>query len=356
MSRPNAGGRRRPVAPSLLSALLVATSLGAQSPADSTRPLFVKADLWIAAGFVGTTVAMFPLDENVARQIRQDSTFNGFTQKSAVGFETISTPGAYVIGASIYLFGRVTKRQDITDFGWHGTEAVRVANGLTGFLKGTLGRARPFVSNDSNPRDFRLGGGFGQSERQSFPSGHTSPACAAAAAVTLFVRTGAPSGERTKGPDEPSLLVLTGAPEQHPHVLSSGDRVRPGDYVQVAYSAKRDGFGAVAREGDAISMALERATRHLPNPLLLVNHQHHRIGGRRDGPEVDGRGGRRRGDACGGEFAAGECVEHAAHKVDALRGTQRRCQPLFAMRERLDGDDRPAAHCVRPRFRGSRAT
>jgi hypothetical protein len=73
---------------------------------------------------------------------------------------------------------------------------------------------------------------------------------AAAAAVTLFVRTGAPSGERTKGPDEPSLLVLTGAPEQHPHVLSSGDRVRPGDDVQVAYSAKRDGFGAVlSRDG-----------------------------------------------------------------------------------------------------------
>ncbi len=73
---------------------------------------------------------------------------------------------------------------------------------------------------------------------------------AAAAAVMVFVRTDAPSGERTKGPDEPSLIVLTGAPEQRPHVLSSGDRVRAGDYVQVAYSAKRDGFGAVlSRDG-----------------------------------------------------------------------------------------------------------
>jgi len=152
------------------------------------QTLFTYRDAILAAGFAGLTVAMFPLDENVARQIRQDSTFNGFTQKSAVGFETISTPGAYVIGAGIYVFGRVTKRQDIADFGWHGTEAVLVANGLTGFLKGTLGRARPFVSNDSNPRDFRFGGGFGEAERQSFPSGHTSTAFAAAAAVTSETR------------------------------------------------------------------------------------------------------------------------------------------------------------------------
>jgi membrane-associated phospholipid phosphatase len=155
---------------------------------DRRQTLFTYRDAILAAGFAGLTVAMFPIDENVARQIRQDSTFNGFTQKSAVGFETISTPGAYVIGASIYLFGRVTKRQDIADFGWHGTEAVLVANGLTGFLKGTLGRARPFVSNDSNPRDFRFGGGFREAERQSFPSGHTSTAFAAAAAVTSEIR------------------------------------------------------------------------------------------------------------------------------------------------------------------------
>jgi membrane-associated phospholipid phosphatase len=155
---------------------------------DRRQTLFTYRDAILAAGFAGLTVAMFPLDENVARQIRQDSTFNGFTQKSAVGFETISTPGAYIIGGSLYLFGRVTKRQDLADFGWHGTEALLVANGLTGFLKGTLGRARPFVSNDSNPRDFRLGGGFGTSDRQSFPSGHTSTAFAAAAAVTSEIR------------------------------------------------------------------------------------------------------------------------------------------------------------------------
>ncbi len=156
--------------------------------AERRQTLFTNRDAILAAGFAGLTVAMFPLDKNIARHIRQDSTFNGFTQNSAVGFETISSPGAYVIGGGLYLIGRVAKKPDLADFGWHGTEAVLVANGITGLLKGTLGRARPFVSNDTNPRDFRFGRGFSSSDRQSFPSGHTSTAFAAAAAVTCEVR------------------------------------------------------------------------------------------------------------------------------------------------------------------------
>jgi membrane-associated phospholipid phosphatase len=155
---------------------------------ERRQTLFTYRDAILAGGFTGLTIAMFPLDKRIARRIRQDSTFNGFTQNSAVGFETISSPGAYVIGGSLYLYGRLTKKPNLTDFAWHGTEAVLVANAVTGFMKGTLGRARPFVSNDTNPRDFRFGGGFSTSDRQSFPSGHTTTAFAAAAAVTSEIR------------------------------------------------------------------------------------------------------------------------------------------------------------------------
>ena len=92
--------------------------------AERRQTLFTYRDAILAGGFAGITVAMFPLDKNIARQIRQDSTFNGFTQKSAVGFETISSPGAYVIGGSLYLIGRLRKKPDLTDLGWHGTEAL----------------------------------------------------------------------------------------------------------------------------------------------------------------------------------------------------------------------------------------
>jgi hypothetical protein len=155
---------------------------------ERRQTLFTYRDALLAAGFAGITVAMFPLDKRIAADIRQDSTFNRLAQNGAVGFETIAAPGAYVIGGGLYLYGRIAKRPDVADFGWHGTEAVVLANGVTGLLKGILGRSRPYVSNASDPRDFRFAGGFSTSDRQSFPSGHTTTAFAAAAAVTSEIR------------------------------------------------------------------------------------------------------------------------------------------------------------------------
>jgi membrane-associated phospholipid phosphatase len=56
-------------------------------------------------------------------------------------------------------------------------------------LKKVTGRARPFVSADTNASDFKLFGGFSQENRSSFPSGHTTTAFAAAAAVSSEARS-----------------------------------------------------------------------------------------------------------------------------------------------------------------------
>ena len=153
------------------------------------KTLFTWRDAALAGGFVGLTVAMFPVDRHIAKQLQNPNTqANKFFDRSATGVELISSPGAFIIGGGMYAIGRLTHHRTLADIGWHGTEAVLLSSAVTGLLKASLGRARPFVSSDTNPHDFKFGGGFGNADRQSFPSGHTTTAFAAASAVTSEMR------------------------------------------------------------------------------------------------------------------------------------------------------------------------
>lgn len=153
------------------------------------KTLFTWRDAALAGGFTALTVAMFPVDRHIARQLQNPNTqANRFFSNSATGVELITSPGAFIIGGGMYAIGRWGGHPTLEDIGWHGTEAVLLSSAVTGILKGALGRARPFVVNDTNPHDFKVGGGFTSSDRQSFPSGHTTTAFAAAAAVTSEMR------------------------------------------------------------------------------------------------------------------------------------------------------------------------
>lgn len=151
----------------------------------SHKTLFTARDAWLAAGFAGLTVAMFPLDKHLAHTFRDSSLqTNKFLSNLTKGVETVASPGALIIGATLYTAGRVGGWRDVADLGWHGTEAVIVASAATTVLKGVLGRARPYVSSDTSPHDFKFGRGFSNGKYQSFPSGHSTAAFAAAAVVT----------------------------------------------------------------------------------------------------------------------------------------------------------------------------
>jgi membrane-associated phospholipid phosphatase len=183
----------RRVASMAILGLLPASSLAAQivAPTDTGRrqqTLFTANDAFLAAGFVGLTIAMFPADKYVARHLRDQTTpTSRLVDRAATGFELVSSPGAFVIGPALYVYGRYANHPGIEDLGWHGTEAAIVGSGVTGILKGLLGRSRPYVSADTNPRDFTFGKGFSAESRTSFPSGHTTAAFAVAAAVTSEV-------------------------------------------------------------------------------------------------------------------------------------------------------------------------
>jgi membrane-associated phospholipid phosphatase len=165
------------------------------------KTLFTWRDAALAGGFTALTIAMFPVDKHIAGQLQNPNTqANRFFDKSATGVELITSPGAFIIGGGMYAIGRWGHHPNLEDLGWHGTEAVLIATAVTGILKGTVGRARPFVVMDTNPHDFKFGGGFRSTDRQSFPSGHTTTAFAAAAAVTSEMRRMHPEAVWYVGP------------------------------------------------------------------------------------------------------------------------------------------------------------
>lgn len=93
-------------------------------------------------------------------------------------------PGTFVIFPLVYAYGRFAGHPQAADLGLHAGEAVVLALGVTGALKGAIGRSRPYVTHDSLPYDFHPFKGFTGEDNSSFPSAHTAIGFAAASAVT----------------------------------------------------------------------------------------------------------------------------------------------------------------------------
>jgi membrane-associated phospholipid phosphatase len=194
--------RRAALATAALAATLVNPALQLlDAQARARDPLFIPRDALIAATFAVGTVAMFPLDRHIAERLQNPGTqANRFFRNASKGVEVIATPGAYYIGGSLWLIGRLGRWDRVADLGWHGTEAVLLAESLGYVIKGAAGRTRPFVSNDTKPHDFSFGAGFGAGDHRSFPSGHTYTAFAAAAAVTSETKLWWPRSVWVVGP------------------------------------------------------------------------------------------------------------------------------------------------------------
>jgi membrane-associated phospholipid phosphatase len=157
-------------------------------PNDSVhaaKTLFTSRDAVLAVGFVGLTVALFPIDKSVAGRLQNPNTqANHLLKNASTDVRMLGDPGTTIIAVSMYGVGRIAKWKNVADFGLHGTEAIAVAAATTTLLKGLAGRARPFVTADTNPTDFHFGRGFNGGDFQSFPSGHTTAAFALASTVT----------------------------------------------------------------------------------------------------------------------------------------------------------------------------
>ncbi|HEU4564026.1 MAG TPA: phosphatase PAP2 family protein [Gemmatimonadaceae bacterium] len=165
----------------------LASSSAAAQPADTTtishEPLFTRKDAIAAGVFTAATIAAWPLDKAFADYLQGAPQTNRWLRRTAATVETITEPGAFIIGGALYGIGRLAGNERMADLGLHGTEAIIIGLGVVTVAKVTLGRARPYVDRDE-PHSFGFMRGLRDERYRSFPSGHSVMAFAAAAAVT----------------------------------------------------------------------------------------------------------------------------------------------------------------------------
>lgn len=161
---------------------LAAQSVEADSTHIPSEHLFTRRDLYYAGGFAAATLVLTPLDRVIAEHL-QDSTVqaNELLSHGSVAVRLLGSPGSILLASTAFAVGRATGDHDVADVGLHVAESILLAEVTTRIIKGVAGRARPALDT-SDPYDFAFGRGLDDQEHQSFPSGHTTAAFAAASA------------------------------------------------------------------------------------------------------------------------------------------------------------------------------
>ncbi len=125
------------------------------------------------------------VDEWMAQAVRRPASVRtGFGHDAASVVSFVGGNGSMAGGAVLWAAGELQNNASNITMGRSATQAFLASSVITGTLKVAFGRARPFVSGDSNSRDFKFGRGRGDDAYRAFPSGHTTAAFAFAAAMS----------------------------------------------------------------------------------------------------------------------------------------------------------------------------
>ena len=197
---------------SLLLAVLIASSAGAQTPDTlfTKRSLFTWGDAALFAGFTAATAAAAPADRWFTRELQDEARqANRTLNRSATVFRIIGHPGGLIAGGSLYIIGRASSNRRVEDIGLHTVESIALADAISGSIKIIAGRARPYASKD-NARNFQLFRGFKNDDYKSFPSGHATSAFALASIISAETSHWRPATRWVVGPALYGAATLTG--------------------------------------------------------------------------------------------------------------------------------------------------
>jgi membrane-associated phospholipid phosphatase len=203
-----AGAARRSVGALLLvlgAAAPAAAQATASGPTDGWSrpgPALTGRDAATLGGALAAAVALMTVDERIARwSQRRPVQEPAPLRHTAAAFRAFGDPGAFTLGGATYLVGLAGRDRATADVGLHTVGAIVVASVATGAIKLATGRARPYVTGDSNAHSFAPGRGLRRGNAyQSFPSGHTTAAFAFAAALSAEGRHRWPATNRVTEP------------------------------------------------------------------------------------------------------------------------------------------------------------
>ncbi|HEY2064922.1 MAG TPA: phosphatase PAP2 family protein [Gemmatimonadaceae bacterium] len=185
----------------------IVRSSRAQVAKEPDKTFLTRGDLAIGAVALGATalVSIFDDDIGIASQ-RPGSTWQRqgllrfATNVSKVNETTLTAAGILTYGIA-----RLSGSRTVTDIALHTTESVVLASLASQVIRGPLGRARPYVTNDTNQYSFKFGKGFSNFDYRAFPSIHTSSGMAVATALTMEMK------RRHWGPTPVVAPILFGA-------------------------------------------------------------------------------------------------------------------------------------------------
>lgn len=176
--------------------LLAASPLHAQTdsiPAKPAEAFFTTNDLYRAAGFVAGIALASRFDSKLAAWSQSSGLQDSKALQDAGDFfNFMGEPAPQIISVSLFASGKLLKSNGMQRLGLHGFEAMLMADVITTAIKGVAGRERPIkgveTTGERDPDNFKLFRGFTRGNGyQSFPSGHTTTAFAAASAVTAEI-------------------------------------------------------------------------------------------------------------------------------------------------------------------------
>ncbi len=192
-----------------------AAQVAAAPPPDSARrdALIGGRDVVTLGAFAAAALAVAPADRRIARWSQRPSLHdNGAVDHAASFVRTLGGPGAVAIPVVTYGVGLLAHDRAAATVGLHTGEAVFAASVVTTVIKAVAGRARPFVSHDSDATNFALGRGLRRGDAyQSFPSGHATASFALAAALAGEGRVRWPRLNRFTAPLGFGMAALVGA-------------------------------------------------------------------------------------------------------------------------------------------------